>query len=131
MVRILHTICTVLSAENWKFWTHDSLNIWTFRLGRPGHRHFPSGTVWTYRLLVWHLRLGELNQNLNNLITAQDSVWIVCRPSLDTLNRSLFRRFSGVWLKPTQAEVPDGKSICQDQNECTKGCVQNYTVKAY
>ena len=25
----------------------DGLDIDTFRLGRSGHRHFPSGTVWT------------------------------------------------------------------------------------
>ena len=24
---------------------------------KSGHRHFPSGTVWTYRLSVWHLNL--------------------------------------------------------------------------
>ena len=42
-----------------KFWTHESLDIGTFRLGGSGHRHFPSGTVWTYRLSVWHLNLGS------------------------------------------------------------------------
>ena len=42
-----------------KFWTHESLDIGTFRLGGSGHRHFPSGTVWTYRFSVWHLNLGS------------------------------------------------------------------------
>ena len=40
-------------------WTHKSLDIGTFRLGRSGHKHFPSGTVWTYRLSVWDLNLGS------------------------------------------------------------------------
>ena len=42
-----------------KFWTHDSLDISTFRLGRSGHRPFPSGPVWTYPLWVAHLNLGS------------------------------------------------------------------------
>ena len=41
------------------WWTHESLDIGTFRLGRSGHRHFPSGTFWTYRLSVWDLNLGR------------------------------------------------------------------------
>ena len=39
----------------------DGLDIDTFRLGRSGHRHFPSGTVWTYGLSVGHLNLGLEN----------------------------------------------------------------------
>ena len=37
--------------ERTKVWrTHESLDIGNFRLGRSGHRYFPSGTVWTYLL---------------------------------------------------------------------------------
>ena len=44
--------------------THESLDIGTFRLGRSGHSHFPSGTVWTYRLSVWDLNLGYWHSSL-------------------------------------------------------------------
>ena len=40
------------------FWTHESLDIGTFRLGWPGHKHLLSGTVWIYGLSVWDLNLG-------------------------------------------------------------------------
>ena len=40
------------------FWTHESLDIGTFRMGGSGHWQFPSGTVWTYRISVWHLNLS-------------------------------------------------------------------------
>ena len=39
-------------------WMLKSLDIARFCLGRSGHRHFPSGMVWTYRLSVWDLNLG-------------------------------------------------------------------------
>ena len=34
---------------------HESLDM---NARKSGHRHFPSGTVWTYRLSVWDLNLG-------------------------------------------------------------------------
>ena len=40
------------------FWTHGGLDIGCFRMKGSGHRQFPSGTVWTNRILVWHLNLG-------------------------------------------------------------------------
>ena len=55
------------------WWTHESLDISTFRLGRSGHRHFPSGTVWTYRLSVWDLNLGVLAVTIHALRTRENT----------------------------------------------------------
>ena len=45
------------------WWTHESLDMNARKIlnaRKSGHRHFPSGTVWTYRLSVWDLNLGIL-----------------------------------------------------------------------
>ena len=81
-----------------QFWTHESLFIGTFRLGGSGHRHFPCGTVWKYRLSVWHLNLGFHFTGTDHLI----AVWLFCLdcsdPRQGTQNESLVRTNIFSWL---------------------------------
>ena len=63
----LHGLETRLKAQksgHRRSWLRESLEIGTFRLGRSGHRHVSSGTLWIYCLLVWHLSLGSHKRKL-------------------------------------------------------------------
>ena len=61
---------------------------------KSGHRHFPSGTVWTYRLSVWDLNLGIF-------------------PRLRCQTEASMSRPSQTESTYVQT-VPDGKCLCQD-----------------
>ena len=79
-----------------KKWTHD--------------RHFPSGTVWTYRLSVWHLNLGTISWQ--KLVT-------LCLLVLDKVKKYIFAAFT---IEQEQ-EFTGARQLCRGYlNNLKKNC---------